>query len=118
MTLRRYKLLRGYHIDEKQVPHAPGDKFWSSQDLLKLNASNSRKFELLPDQPKEEQAAPSAQEPFKAEEPPKVEPVPGLALDDMNLEQLRAFAQEEGIDLGRLTNLDKIRQTIREAMED
>lgn len=50
-------------------------------------------------------------------EPPEVDPPPGddAAIEEMDIDQLKAYAEQQGIDLGRATTPDGILAKIKEA---
>lgn len=71
-------------------------------------------FEI--DRPGYERIAPYLE--FIAEvRPPEVDPPPGgdAAIEEMDIDQLRAHAEQHGIDLGKATSRDGILEKIKEA---
>ena len=97
----KFKLLRGIHNEDGRTyyPEAVVD---SMSDLTTLNVvKGAPRFEQV----LEEEAAPVA-----VAEPPKAD-----SLDGMTVEELRKFAEETEVDLGKARTKDQILSVLRSA---
>lgn len=113
-TKYRWRLLHGNHherdpITGKIISYKAGNGkrpiIATNQNLGRLNQKDSRKFELVSDDPNE----------TVEDSPQDVIPSEDI-LDAMTDDELRKLAEEEEIDLGKLKNREQILKKIREGM--
>lgn len=104
ITVYKYRLNGGSHVAENEVLHRKGGTFWSAQELLKHNQPGERRFELLDkregvnEDDYADLLANGATKPQrKAAAVPDPEPEDDYG--EYSLDELVAYAGEEGIDI-------------------
>jgi len=115
--MTHYRVLAGkHHVGsgaDRKVFKA-GDIVVTNNDLLQFNQPGAAKFELV-----DSVGRPKSQKPIEKRVQPKaVTPdIPlGDGLEDMTVNELRAMAEEEEIDLGSASRKDEIIKAIRNSM--
>lgn len=91
-------------VSPKKIPVRHNGRLYSAGETFEI------------DRPGYERIAPYLD--FIAEvEPPEVDPPPGdnAAIEEMDVDQLKAYAEQQGIDLGRATSREGILEKIKEA---
>jgi len=102
----RYRLLRGIHV-HGQNTYSPGAVIDTAQNLLRLNAPGSIRFERVYE---EEEPTPVETTPEPTEEEPTDD------LEALTLAELRDLAEAEEVDLGDAKRKADVLEVLRRAL--
>lgn len=121
-TMFKIRINSGSHVDENQKRHLKGSTFLTKNNLVKHNLPGERRFEMLDkietDNPESEKARVDSE---SQNEDPVDEPILDegeLDLEVMSVKQLKEFASENDVYLGKKAKKEDIIETIELALNE